>query len=79
VTEIIIHFQTDQPEIESGFFDNLYTLANQYGIRVKRDCPSDSGIMIQEDRNMLEQRTDERVSQSKGLQKDLSHLKRLKG
>ena len=72
--EITLRLQTDQTDFDSDFFDNLYDLAKQYGIRIKNEVHIGSVQMIREDRAWLDQRDEERMAQSRGLQKDLFHL-----
>lgn len=80
MTELTVRFQTDKPEIDPDFVDNLSILASQYGIQVKNESElMDSIQMIREDRDMLELRAEEHVFQSLGPRNDLSHLDRLKG
>ncbi len=78
MTEITIVFQTDKTKIEPAFFDNLNNLAEQYGLFVQGEVKTDSVQLIREDREWLDQRDEERAILSKGLQKDLSHLDRMR-
>ena len=77
MSDLTIHLQTDQPTFDPAFLETLNHLAEQYGVRVESDI--DSVRMIQEDREWLDRRDEERVAQSKGLRKDWSHLDRMKG
>jgi hypothetical protein len=70
----IIHIHTDKPTIDPAFYENLEQLAEQFGLVIKREYQTDSVQLIQEDREWLDQREEERTAHTKGLQKDLSHL-----
>lgn len=71
MTVVTVHFQTDQAEIDAGFFDHLNHLAQQYGVHVKSEIDVvDSAQIVREDREWLDQRDEERAAMSKGLQND---------
>lgn len=79
MTKMTVQFQTDQPEIDSGFLEHLNQLAKQYGIKIKNNQKQSIIAMIHEDREWLERREDERMKNMGGLRKDLSHLDQIRG
>lgn len=80
MTEITLHIQTDQSNIDPAFFDNLYLLAKQYGLHVEDGmAPDDSTRIVREGRDWLDRRDAERAAASIGVQQDLSFLDRMRG